>query len=314
LNLPEAEPSGTRAIPWAKIKRQPRISLIWLVPLVAAVIGGWLVFEYFRQAGPVIRIQFSRGNAIEANQTTLQYRGVHVGDVLSVQLSDDAQHVNVTARLDHAARSLACAGSVFWIVHPEVGAGGLQGLETIVSGPYIQVQPGSGAEQRSFIGAEEPPMIKTSGELEIILTTPQLDELTVGSPVYYRGMEVGSVRYFVLGNDATLVKVHILIETNFAPLVRTNTQFWNAGGINLHLGLFSGISMNAETFKSLVIGGIAFATPPSPGTPAANDSTFALNAEADKSWLQWAPVIMITNAPAKALPNSPSSLLLNTVK
>lgn len=314
MNPEKMDESEARDLPQAKIKRQSRISMIWIVPLVAAIAGGWLVFKYVRQMGPIISIQFSDGNEIKANQTTLRYRGVRVGDVLSVQLAKDAQHVEVQARLDKSAESLARDGSVFWIVRPEVGAGGLHGLETIVSGPYIQVQLGDGKEQKKFIGAEKPPVLKTSdGELEIILTTPGLGSLTVGAPVYYRGMEVGSVRFFVLGKDSTAVNVHILIATNFAPLVRTDSKFWNAGGIGVHFGLFSGFSMSAESLKALVIGGIAFATPPSPGILATNGDIFPLNEKVDEKWLEWSPSIQITNAPAKASQSPPSSLLLNSV-
>jgi paraquat-inducible protein B len=306
--------SETRVLPQAKIKRESRISMIWIVPLAAAIVGGWLVFKYVRQMGPVISIQFSDGNEIKANQTTLRYRGVRVGDVLSVQLAKDAQHVEVQARLDKSAESLARDGSVFWIVRPEVGAGGLHGLETIVSGPYIQVQPGGGMEQKKFIGAEKPPILDTSeGGLEIILTTPSLGSLTVGAPVYYRGMEVGAVRFFVLGKDSAAVNVHILIETNFAPLVRTDSKFWNAGGVGVHFGLFSGFSMGAESLKALVIGGIAFATPPPTGILASNASIFPLNEKMDKKWLKWSPAIAITNASIKIPQDSPSSLLLNSV-
>lgn len=312
--MKKMDESEARDLSQAIIKRQSRISMIWILPLVAAIVGGWLVFKYVWQMGPVISIQFSDGNDVEANQTTLRYRGVHVGDVLSVQLTHGAQHVEVQARLDKSAESLARDGSVFWIVRPEVGVGGLHGLETIVSGPYIQVQPGNGREQKKFIGAEEPPILKTSeGELEIILTTPSLGSLTVGAPVYFRGMEVGSVRYFVLGKDSTAVNVHVLIETNFESLVRTDTKFWNAGGINAHFGLFSGFSMGAETLKSLLVGGIAFATPPPPGILVTNGSTFPLNEKVDKKWLKWSPAIVITNASIKMPQDSPSSILLNSV-
>jgi paraquat-inducible protein B len=314
LNLAKKDEFEARELPQAKIKRQSRISMVWIVPLVAAIVGAWLVFKYIRQMGPVISIEFSDGNEIEANQTTLKYRGVRVGDVLSVQLMPDAQHVEVRARLDKSAEGLARDGSVFWVVRPEVGAGGLSGLETIVSGPYIQVQPGDGKEQKKFTGVEEPPILKTSGgRLEFILTTPSLGSLTVGAPVYYRGMEVGSVRYFVLGQYSTAVEVHILIETNYAPLVRTDSKFWNAGGIGVHFGLFSGFSLSAETFKALVIGGIAFATPSPPGIRATNGNVFPLNEKVDEKWLKWSPVIAITNAPAKSPQSPPASLLLNSV-
>jgi paraquat-inducible protein B len=310
---PEKNEELSRDLPQAKIKKTPRISVIWIVPLVAAIVAGWLVFKNVRQAGPVISILFNDGNEIEPNQTTLRYRGVRVGAVRSVQLTADGQHVEVRARLEHSAENLAREGSVFWIVRPEVGAGGLHGLETIVSGPYIQIQPGSGKKQTTFTGAEEAPVLKTAdGGLEIILTTPQLGSLNVGSPVYYRGMEVGSVRYFVLGEDSTTVKIHVLIETNFAALVRVDTKFWNAGGISVDLKLF-GINISAESLKSLIIGGIAFATPSPPGILATNGGNFPLNEKVDKKWLDWSPLIAVTNASVKAAPAPPSSLLLNGI-
>ncbi|HTX22080.1 MAG TPA: MlaD family protein [Candidatus Aquilonibacter sp.] len=300
-------------LPKAKIRKQSRFSLVWFVPLIAAMVAAWLVFNEIWQAGPLITIQFNDGNEIVANQTILRYRGVRVGTVRSVELTRDGQHVEVRARLDRSAESLAREGSLFWIVHPEFGTGGLHGLETIVSGPYIQVEPGNGGKQTKFIGAEEPPILKTSeGGVEIILTTSNLGELTVGSPVYYRGIEVGSVWYFELGNDSTAVNVHILIETNFAPLVRADSEFWNAGGISFQLGLFSGLSMNAETVKSLLIGGIAFATPSPPGILATNGSIFPLNEKVDDNWLKWSPAIGITNTQIKPSQSPPSSFLLNS--
>ena len=313
MNPKKIDESGTRDLPQAKIRRQSRISMIWIVPLAAAIVGGWLVFKYVRQMGPVISIQFSDGDAIKPNQTTLQYRGVRVGEVLSVQLTRDLEHVEVQARLDRSAEGLARDGSVFWIVRPEVSAGGVRGLETIVSGPYIQVEPGDGKEQKKFIGAEKSPIIKTSeAGLKIILTTPTLGSLSVGAPVFYRGLEVGTVQYFVLAGDSTVINVHVLIETNFAPLVRADSKFWNAGGISAHFGLFSGLSMGAESLKSLVIGGIAFATPSPPGILATNGGVFPLNEKVDPAWLDWSPAIVITNAPPGAPESPPASLLLNS--
>jgi paraquat-inducible protein B len=300
-------------LPDAKIEKQPRLSLVWIVPLIAAIAAGWLVLKNLRQTGPIISIQFNDADEIEANQTVIRYRGVRVGDVRSVQLTKDAQHVEVRARLIKSAEILAREGSVFWIVRPEVGAGGLSGLETIVSGPYIQVQPGGGREQKRFVGVEEPPIMESSRKgLEIILTTPQVNTLSVGSPVYYRGVEVGKVEYFVLSTNSTEVEIHARIEPSFAPLVRTDSQFWNAGGISVSLKFF-GINISAENLKSLVIGGIAFATPPPPGILASNDSVFPLNEKADDKWLNWSPVIAITNSSVKMPQGPPSSFLLNSM-
>jgi paraquat-inducible protein B len=302
-----------RDLPQAKITGRTRISIVWLVPLIAAIAAGWLVFKNIRASGPLIIIQFNDGDGLQANQTVLKYRGVRIGEVQSVRLAKDAAHVEVEARLTASAKNLARDKSVFWIVRPEVGAGGLSGLETIVSGPYIQVQPGGGVEQKKFIGAEEPPILNQSKSgLEIILKTPQIKTLSIGSPVYYRGIEVGAVEYFVLSTNSMEVEIHALIEPAFTPLVRQDSQFWNAGGISVRLKFF-GINVSAENLKSLVIGGIAFATPTSPGAVATNRSVFPLNEKADDAWLKWSPSIEITNASPIASQGSPSSLLLNSV-
>jgi paraquat-inducible protein B len=313
LNPPKKDDLAPRDLPRAKIKKQARISVIWIVPLIAAIAAGWLVYKNVHESGPVITIQFSDGSGLQANQTVLKYRGVRIGEVRSVQLAGDPAHVEVEVRLTAWAKNLAREGSVFWIVRPEVGAGGLSGLETIVSGPYIQVQPGGGREQKNFIGAEEPPILNQSKSgLEIVLTTPQINTLSIGSPIYYRGIEVGDVEYFVLSTNSTQVEIHALIEPAFAPLVRTDSEFWNAGGISMRLKFF-GINVSAENFKSLVIGGIAFATPPPPGILASNGGIFPLNEKADDKWLKWSPSIEITNANPTATQGSPSSLLLNSV-
>jgi paraquat-inducible protein B len=293
----EAGPAAV-ALPRAKIKTRPRSLIIWIVPVIAAIASAWLVIESVRQSGPSITIYFNNGSGIQANQTVLMYRGVRLGEVRSVRLTPDGQRVEVNAKLAASARNLAREGSIFWVVRPEIGAGGLRGLETVVSGPYIQIQPagdrGNGRVQKIFIGADQPPILDAPrGGLEITLTTPHLPTLSVGSPVYYRGMEVGEVRYFVLADDATSVKIHLLIETNFAPLVRTDSMFWNAGGVKADLRFFK-LDFNAQTFKSLVIGGIAFATPSPPGPEATADTAFTLFDKPEKSWLEWSPAIPIS--------------------
>ncbi len=286
-------------------------SLIWVVPVIALIISGWLTFEYFHEMGPLVELQFSSGTGLQANQTVLKYKGVRIGEVRSVQLAGDLSHVTVAVRLNASAKQLARKGSQFWIVRPEVGAGGLQGLETIVSGPYIQMQPGDGVPQKTFVGLENPPILEKSREgMEIILTTPQIKTLSIGAPLYYRGTEVGKVEYFELDTNSTSVKIHVIVKTNYAPLIRKDTKFWNAGGISVNLK-FSGISLSAETLKSLIIGGIAFATPSSPGDLAAEGETFPLEEKLDQKWLEWSPVIAITNASVSLPQSSPTSLLLN---
>ena len=308
------KPNLLTDLPRAKIKPQRRFSLVWLVPCIAAVAAGWLIFESLRQLGPLITITFVDGNGLQANQTVLKYHGVRVGEVVSVKLSKDLQQVVAQVRLQRSAAGLASEGSQFWIVRPEVSSAGLHGLETIVSGPYIQAQPGTGKAQKYFAGLEEGPVEQgdDNHKFEVILTTPQINTLSVGSSVYYRGFEVGTVSYFALDDDARIINIHLLIETNFAPLICTGTKFWNAGGISVRLKLL-GINVSAENFKSLLIGGIAFATPTDPGPSATNGATFPLYDKPDNSWLDWSPSISITNANARAKGDTSPSMLLNDV-
>ena len=286
-------------LPKARVK-PARISLIWLVPVVAAIIAGWLVWQQIRQMGPAIVVEFRDGTGLVANQTIVKYRGVRVGNVRSVELSTDTRQVFVKIRLDRSAAALARSGSIFWVVRPEVGAGGLHGLETIVSGPYIQIQPGEGDAklEKHFVGVEEAPILPAIDRgAEFILSTSGIRSLAHGSPVYYRGMEVGSVEYLSLSDNSTTVDIHILVKSKFSALIRANTVFWNAGGIDMDLRLF-GINFNAENLKSVVIGGIAFATPKDYGSPATNNTVFALHEKPETKWLDWSPSIILTNATA----------------
>jgi paraquat-inducible protein B len=300
-------------LPSAKIKDRLRISPIWLVPILAAIAAGWLIYQNVHRAGPEITILFADANGVQPNQTILKYRGVRVGEVQSLQLTPDAQHVEIKARLERSAENLARDGSRFWIVRPQLGSGGLKALETIVSGPYIQIQPSNGRSQKKFVGDEQAPRVtQADGKFEIVVTTPQIHTLSIGSPVYYRGVEVGAVSYFLLSEDSTQVNVHLLIETNFAPLVRMDSKFWNAGGINFDLK-FIGLSINAENFKSLIIGGIAFATPSNSGPLASPGTVFPLAEKSEEKWEKWSPEISIVNSESHSPESSPSALLMNSV-
>ena len=302
-------------LPSAKIRQRRRIAPVWIIPLLAAAASGWLIYSSLRESGPLITIIFGDGDGVQANQTILKYHGVRVGEVHSVRLMEDLQHVEVQARLLRSAAGLACDGSQFWVVRPEVSSAGLHGLETIVSGPYIQVQPGQGRRQNQFAGLDKPPVTSDfTGKFEVVVTTPQITTLSSSSPVYYRGIEVGSVAYFSLSDDARFINIHLLIATNYAPLVRADTKFWNAGGISFRLKLL-GINVSAENFKSLMIGGIAFATPASTNPPARSGTVFPLYDKPDNDWLKWSPPIAISTpqtGPTGNL-NSPSTMLLNDV-
>ena len=284
------------------------MSIIWAVPLLAVVIGGYLLFQRFEVVGPSITITFQDGDGIRPDQTPVRYRGVQVGIVRSVTISPDHREVEVEARLDRSAEGLACKGSQFWIVRPEVSAAGLQGLQTIVSGSFIQVEPGSGPELKKFAGIDKAPLPeKLRDGLELVLTSHHVGTLNDGAPVYHRGLEVGSVESLALNDDATAVNVHVRIQRQYADLVRQNTVFWNAGGLDVSLKLF-GINVSAESMRSLIVGGIAFATPSPPGGVVASNTVFALQDKLEEKWLKWETPIPgwagRAGPPTNNLPNS----------
>jgi paraquat-inducible protein B len=281
------EETVPKSSPRAGPRKPQQVSIIWIVPAFAALAAGWLVYDRVRTVGPSVTVNFDDGQGLQAGQTAVRYRGVKIGDLRAIALSADAQHVEARIRLDRSAKNLARQGALFWVVRPEVGAGGLKGLDTLMSGVYIQAQPGSGKEQKTFTGLEHPPMIpSTKGGLEITLLSSELGSLSVGAPVYYRGLEVGAVEFYSLSDDATRVKTRVRIDSQYAPLVTDQSVFWNAGGLSVRLK-FIGIDIGAESIKSLLTGGVAFATPPVPGRPAAPGSVFVLHEKAEEKWQKW---------------------------
>ncbi|HEY3855425.1 MAG TPA: MlaD family protein [Verrucomicrobiae bacterium] len=280
-------PTALPVSPRITAVKSAKVSIIWAVPLIALIVGGYLVFARLQAIGPVVTITFRDGDGVLPGQTPIRYRGVQVGTVHSVELSKDRQNVKLEARLNHSAASLAQEGSQFWIVRPQVSAAGLTGLQTIVSGPYIQVQPGSGKKTNDFIGIEKAPLAENlRNGLELTLTAPHISTLNAGAPVYTRGLEVGAVESVGFNDDATAVNIRIRIQEKYAPLVRQNSVFWNAGGLDVSLK-FLGVDISAESMRSLVVGGIAFATPTPPGQPAIARGTFNLQDKLEEKWLKW---------------------------
>lgn len=280
-NLPRARVTRTR---WAA-------AAIWAIPLVAVLIAGYLVYDRISEYGPEITIRFRDGSGIKVAQTPIRYRGVQVGEVTGIALSEDHRHVEVKARLQRTAASIARGGSVFWIVRPEVGIGNITGLATVLSGPEIQALPGAGEERTEFTGMESAPAGLELRGLKIVVRTSQLGSLQRHSPVYYRGVEVGVVQDAGLTPDGTGVHVHVLIRRAYAPLVRANSVFWNASGVSVSGGLIRGVEVKLESLRSLAAGGINFATPNASARPAREGQVFPLHAEGKKEWLAWAPKI-----------------------
>ena len=299
----EVEP----VFPRARIRQPGARPLIWAVPVIAAVVSIVLVIQNLKKLGPAITIQFDSASGLDANQTLIRYRGVRVGSVKSIELMHDLRHVTVRARLERSAANLAHDGSVFWIVRPEVGAAGVRALETIVSGPYIDVLPGAGGGniKKDFIGASEPPVIiEPEGGKEFVLRATEIRSLGANSPVYFRGLPAGKVQYLDLSPDSETVNIHVVINHNFASLVRSNSVWWNAGGIDVNWHLLSGLSMTAENLRAVVTGGLSFSTPNNADGPAPDGMKFVLHERPDERWTRWSPYLNITNTTASAPGNT----------
>lgn len=227
----------------------------------------------------------------------MKYRGIKIGEIKSLELADKDGLVAVKVKMDYSATDIARQGSVFWIVRPELKLGAISGLQTIVSGNFIDVQPGTGDRTNIFTGAEAAPIEPVLG-INITLLANDVGALQNQSVITYRGIQVGEVLDFRLDDDARYIVVHARIHQEYAPLVRMDSEFWNAGGINAHLGLFSGLNISAESAQTLVSGGIAFATPTTYGPPATNGTVFMLNDKEDATWQDWNPLIPLQSVPA----------------
>jgi len=297
-------------LPKAKIEKSRLSWFLWLIPIAAALLCVWYLCRDLIFAGPTVTIYFQNAEGLQEQVSLVQYRGVKVGEVETLALTKDRQNVAVKAQLNASAANLAREGSIFWIVRPELKLGAVSGLRTIVLGNYITVQPGNGARTNLFTGAENAP-IEPIRALAIELHSVKLDALQPESPIFYRGVQVGEVLDCRLSEDAREVVIHARIVEDYAPLVRMNSKFWNAGGINFHLGLFSGAKITAESAQTLVSGGIAFATPPDPQGAVSNGAVFMLNEKSEPAWEKWAPAIPLHFEP-EAMTNKTSWPNLNS--
>lgn len=291
------------SLPKAKVEKSYLTWTLWLAPVIAAGVCVYFVLHDLVFSGPTITIYFNDAAGLQEKNSMVKYRGMKVGEVESLKLTGDAQRVVVKAKLDASARYLARRGSIYWVVRPELKVGAISGLRTIVSGDYVTVQPGDGPPTNTFIGSEEAPLTPEPS-INITLLADTLDSLERKSQIFYRGIQVGEVTDFRLADDAKQVIVQARIRKDYAPLVRVDTKFWNAGGINVHAGLFSGIQISAESAQTVVSGGIAFATPDNYGPPATNDAVFVLADKEDDAWKNWNPSIPLKSPEGQKTKNT----------
>ena len=247
---------------WVKRKRRPQV--VWLIPMVALLIGAWLAFRTYRETGPTITITFQSGEGLEADHTKIKYKDVEVGKVKAVSLTEDRSRVEVTAELKRDAEALLSRNSQFWVVRARISATGVSGLGTLLSGAYIALEPGEpGTTSKTFQGLENPPFVKSKGTgAQFLLRADKLGSINIGSPVYFRQINVGEVARYDLDQDGQSVTLQIFVRAPYHTLVREDTRFWNAGGVDVTLDT-NGIRMSSDSLVDMLLGGIAFENPAS---------------------------------------------------
>jgi len=250
-------------LPTARTRPASNWSAIWVLPLIALLIGGWLAWRAYSEAGIQIQVVFASGEGIEAGKTEVVFKGMSVGKVTSLTLdkSDKQRGVIATLEMNKDIEHQLRTGTRFWLVKPSVSLAGITGLETLVSGNYIAFSPGTGEPAYDFQAlAQAPPLSDEQPGLHLTLKAERLGSLNRDSPVFFKQIQVGRVKDYELAADQTSVEVKVFIEPAYAHLVRKHTRFWNASGISVDAN-FSGVKFRSESLASIVAGGIAFATP-----------------------------------------------------
>ena len=235
-------PNESRPASEALVEESRGLPLVWLIPLVALLIGGWLAYRTLSEQGPLITITFKEAFGLEAGKTKIKYKDVEVGLVQTVQLNQDLSQVIVTARMSKDIGTHLGPDSRFWVVKPQLGLGGVSGLDTLVAGNYIAVEFGPGKPARQFTALEHAPKISadTPGR-SFVLMTYDAGSLKEGAPIYFRNIQTGRVVDIELDEDKQRVRTEIFIDAPFDQLIRDNTRFWLINAIDM--------SMDAKGFN-----------------------------------------------------------------
>ena len=275
-NAPER--AGTLAAP--DIRRR-RFSLIWILPIVAVLIAAWLGYTTLAEEGPTIKMTFKTAAGLEAGKTRIRHHDVELGVVKRIEPTPDLSQVVVTARMNKLAAPHLNDGTKFWVVRPRLSLTSLSGLETLVSGSFIEMDPGAGAEAREFKGLEEPPVVRSDiSGTTYILNANKIGSIGSGSPVFFRGVEVGEVISSIFDGIDKGFTVRVFVQKPYDAYVHEGSQFWDASGISLDTGA-GGFKIEVELLQAVLSGGIAFDTSEAArrNEVAKADATFALYAD-----------------------------------
>ncbi|MGR4869877.1 intermembrane transport protein PqiB [Variovorax sp. LARHSF232] len=277
-NTPAAPPEGALPEPAVARRRNWLPSLIWVIPIVAALVGLALVAKILRERGPEIEISFLTAEGLEAGKTAVKYKDVQIGTVETIRLARDRSHVSVKVQLKKEAEGFTATDTRYWVVRPRLDTTGFSGLSTLLSGAYIGADAGESEEtEREFKGLEQPPIItRGASGRQFVLRAKDVGSVDIGSPVFFRRVKVGQVASYQLDGDGRGVTLRVFVNAPYDKFVGVNTRFWHASGIDLQLSA-SGVQVRTQSLATIVLGGIAFQAPDDEAGPTAAENTvFAL--------------------------------------
>ncbi len=268
----------------ANVSKQARVSPIWIVPIVALLIGLWLIYDNYTKAGKQITLSMTNAEGIEAGKTKIKVHSVDIGQVEQVTLSEDLGHIEVIARITPKAEPMLVKDTQLWVVKPRIGLEGISGLNTVISGAYIELQPGKSEEETDQFNVLDQPPISLNGAkgVHVNLIGKVGNALRVGDPVTYQGLRVGRVVSAVFDPKQRQMKHELFIEHPYDVLVTENSRFWTTVGIDVKLDS-EGFKANIPTVESLIAGGVSFghADDRPMGKPVVSETTFELYANED---------------------------------
>ena len=280
--------SGQYDIPEAlpEPKKRFNLQLVWLIPIVAAIVGGTLAVKTYLNKGPTITITFKTGDGLEAGKTKIKYKDVEVGHITEVNIARDLKGVVAKAELKKGVTPYLVEDTKFWVVRAQISGGSVTGLGTLMGGSYIGMDVGtSKQETREFKGLETAPVVSMDVPgSRFQLHSPDLGSLDVGSPIYYRRIQVGQILSYDLDQDGKGVTFKVFIQAPYDKYVKTSTRFWHASGIDLSVDA-GGLKLNTQSLVSIILGGIAFQTLDEHGPPAPleQNAAFTLFANRDEA-------------------------------
>ena len=260
-------------------RRRRRLQLVWIIPIIAAIIGATLAVNAFLERGTVITITFLNGEGLEPGKTKIKYKEVQIGEVTGIAIAKDRSHVVVTAKLGREAEGLLVEDTSFWVVRARITGGNITGLGTLMGGSYIGVDAGTSTVHKSkYTGLERPPVVAMDAPgRQFILHANNIGSLDIASPLFYRRIQVGEVVAYELDKDGKGVTLKAFIRAPYDQYVKSNSSFWHASGVDVSLDA-NGIKMNTESVLSILLGGISFQTPEDTNVapPAKANSVFNL--------------------------------------